>query len=293
MAKATSLKDVQLSMQGEESPAPSYVPTPEYGSGPQHQYLVFRLVDTSRKGDLYLNGVDEAKNPKTGRMERIYLIPGAASIWQSDLIDSIKDEKDILNKVKSLEFKGGVLRVLADDTLTLEWIRACRHLIDNPSRRSGSKFEFFEHNPAKAAQAAMKKELLELEMVMKAKDMEIDEVKKLAAFLGIVFFDELGGLKTDEGIRTELMLAAKRDPYRFQKYAGSREVTISYLVKRAILDARIDLGSTQGSAVWAGGGGIICRIPQGRGAQDYLVELALTNSDEGRTFVEQLSREVK
>lgn len=125
-------------------------------------------------------------------------------------------------------------------------------------------------------------------MVVKAKEMPIEKVKKLASFLGISFIDELGMAKGDEGVRTELMLRADNDPENFAKYFDSPEVDTAYMVKKAILDAKIDLHAQAGNAIWANGKGLIGKIPAGRKPYEYLTELAMTNSDEGRRFKEQL-----
>jgi hypothetical protein len=113
-------------------------------------------------------------------------------------------------------------------------------------------------------------------------------MKKLASFFNISFVDEIGMPKTDEGVRSELMLRADNNPEVFEKYIDSQEVEISYLIKRAILDAKIDLTGQHGNAIWANGKGFIAKIPAGRKPYEYLTELAMTNSDEGRKFKEQL-----
>ena len=70
-------------------------------------------------------------------------------------------------------------------------------------------------------------------------------------------------------------------------------VDIQYLVKQAIIEAKIDLTGQAGNALWAGGKGFICKIPVGRKPYEYLTELAMTNSDEGKSFKEQLQTLVK
>jgi hypothetical protein len=170
----------------------------------------------------------------------------------------------------------------------LEFARACRHNIGSKDRRTGSKYEFIEYDPIKQQEAALQKEYFEIEMVIKAKEMPVDKMKKLANFLGISFNDELGQYKGDDGIRRELIIHAKRNPKNFEKYIDSKEVEVAYLVKKAILDAKIDLTAQGGNAIWAGGKGFIAKVPIARKPLEYLTELAMTNSEEGRTFKEQL-----
>jgi len=255
----------------------------------QNGNIIYKLVDTKRKGRVYIDGIDDVINPKTGRQERIWLLSGANSIWSSELTEILQDKDYVRTNRRSLQFEGGILRVPRWDTLAIEFITNCRHFIDNPSRRTGSKFEFFEHNPQKQAKAALDREMLELDMATEAKVMPIDKAKKLASFFGIVFYDELGMPKADDAIRRELMLFAKRDPQRFKANIDSKEVEISYLIRRCILDAKIDLGGASGNITFANGG-FICKLPLSRKAPEYLLEFAMTNSPEGRSFLDELER---
>jgi hypothetical protein len=287
------LSDVQMSQGGQPEAIAiqqeiSNIAVQESKS-PESEYVIYKLVDTKRKGRVHIDGIDDdIFNPKTGKRERIWLLSGSSSIWSTDLVEQLKDKDWLRNNRRSIIFEGGIVRVPKWDERQLEFIKVCRHLIDNPSRRTGSKFEFFEYNPKKQQEAALAKEMLELDMAFAVKDMEMGKVKKLASFFGIVFYDELGEPKVDEGIRRELMLVAKRDPIHFKKHLESKEVEIAYLVKKAIIDNKIDLGGGNGNAIWAKNGGLIGKIPLSRKPHEYLIELAMTNSEEGRVFLEQL-----
>lgn len=250
------------------------------------KYHVFRLVK-KKKGRVYLDAVGEGVNPNTKRRERIWLINGADTIWQSELLKVYKDTELKQNRQLSPVFENGVLRVPSWDTLRLEYLR---HNLKNVKglRTGNGKFDYYEYDAAAEQATRHKKQLLKIEMVVKAKEMPIEKAKKLASFLGISFVDELGMPKGDEGIRTELMIKADNFPELFEKYIDSEEVDIQYLVKRAIIDTKIDLTGQNGNAVWSGGKGFICKIPVGRKPFEYLTELAMTNSDEGKKFKEEL-----
>lgn len=287
------LKDVEMSQSGHtDIPVSAYQEQsfiPEPPSTVEVKYTIFKLVDTKKKGRVYIDGIDDdILNPTTGKRERIWLLSGSSSIWSTDLVEQLKDKSWVRNNRRSLQFEGGILRVPHWDERALEFIRECRHFTDNPKRRSGSRFEFFEYNPKKQQELLLKKEELELDMAIAVKEMPIEKVKKLASFFGVLFNDELGEPKGDDGIRRELMLVAKRQPENFQKHLESKEVEIAYMVRKAITSNKIDLGGGNGNAIWAKNGGLIGKIPLSRKAHEYLVELAMTNSEEGRTFLEQL-----
>lgn len=257
------------------------------------EWKIFKLVDTKVKGRVYIDGIDDdVLNPITNKRERVWLLSGSSSIWSTELTEQLKDKDWLRTNRRSLQFEGGILRIPSWDQRALEFISVCRHLIDNPSRRSHSKHEFFEYNPAKQQQAALAKEMLEIEMAIKASQMDILQARKMASFFGIIFFDDLGQPKGDDGIRRELMLFAKRDPKRFQANLDSKEVEIAYLVRRAIIDAKIDLGGTGGNIQWANGGRI-AKMPMTRKPQEFLTELAMQKTDEGIAFLEQLQRVIK
>ncbi len=286
------LSDVQFSQQGEPKQEVEIPFVPQMETRVvQQEFVIFRLVGNKRKGRVYVDGIDDAVlNPKTQKRERIWLLNSADSIWQSDLVELIKDKDFLRRNRRSLLFESGVCRIPVWDDRALEFARACRHNIGSKDRRTGSKYEFIEYDPIKQQEEAIKKEYFEIEMVLKAKDMEVNKMKKVASFLGIAFNDDFGQYKGDDGIRRELIIAAKRNPKNFEKYIDSKEVEIAYLVKKGIMEAKIDLTAQGGNAIWAGGKGFIAKIPISRKPLEYLTELAMTNTEEGRGFKEQLEQ---
>lgn len=254
------------------------------------KYHIFKLVSNTRKGGVHVPGIDDVVNPKTNKMERIRLLAGVDTIW-------VKEQKDItadyvkMNQ-RNLSFVRGtkILRIPDYDHTALEFARLTRHNVGSPSNKTGSHFEFYEYNPAKEQEELLRKENLEIEMAILAKEMKADKMRKHAAFLGIRLIDDLGLPKTDDGLRREYMVYAKRNPEYFQRTVDSKEIEISWLVKRAILDSKIEIGREPGKIYWANGGGMICVVPKTENPERYLVNLALTNTEEGRNFKEQLQK---
>lgn len=255
--------------------------------------VIYKLVK-KKKGRLWLdNCCDNVKNPTTNKTERIWLFNGVDSIWNTDLENILKDKSryERARKGRDIVFVDGILRVRSDDALMIEFLD--RNTNNIGKRRTGSgKCDYYKYDPQQEQKERMDKQMLKINMVVKANEMPIESAKKLASFFGIAFVDEIGQVKSDEGIRTELMIKADSDPVTFQKYIDSKEVEISFLVKRAILDNKIDLGGEQRNAAWSKGGGFIAKIPSTRKAYEYLTELAMTNSDDGRRFKEQLETSV-
>ena len=258
---------------------------------PEVKNVIFKLVKKKR-GRLNLdNCCDNVINPTTKMPERIWLLNGARSIWDSELEHILKDKNRYeRGRVgRDIVFREGILMVRSTDVLMLQFLRANVHNVGK-SRAGSGKYDFYEYDPKQEQQDRMSKQLFKIEMVGKAKDMEIKAAKKLASYFGISAYDEIGQLKSDDGIRTELMIRADNDPVTFSKYVDSKEVEVAYLVKRGILDAKIDTNSGNGIARWANGKGEICKIPQGRKPYEYLTELAMTNSEDGKHFKTQLEQ---
>lgn len=282
-------KHVDYAMNGEPEyerlplPTENYLPVPQIES-PKQEMVIFKLVN-KKKGRLYLDGQDDVPDPVTGKVTRIRILSGVDSIWMKDQKELTQD---FINQAKrSLLFENEICRIPVWDTQQLEFARICRHNVQAPNRKSGSKYEFYEYDANVVAKRQLEKEMLEIEMAIVAKEQSVDQMKKHASFLGITFINELGRVKPDESIRAEYMIKAKRNPVHFKNTLGSKEVEVSYMVKVAIIDSKIDVGGSDGNIYWASGGQI-AKLPKGRNALEYLTELALTNSGDGKRFLEQL-----
>ncbi len=296
-----TLKNVQDSMNpNSEQTVSQKIDAGNFGGGsltieqpkPAKQgYVIFRLVRKKQRR-LHIDGIcNNALNPKTGKRERAYLIRGANSIWQSELGELVRDidkPSSYINKNRiSLDFEDGICRVPVDDENMLEFARVNSHNV-GPNRAGAGKYDYYEYDAQAEQVLRLEKQTKRINMIIRVKDMAEDKMKKLAAFVGVSFMDELGMPKGTEGIRAELMLKADVQADLLEKYIDSKEVEVQWMVRRAILDAKIDLTGQAGNALWSGGKGFIAKIPSTRKAHEYLTELAMTNSDEGRQFLEQL-----
>ena len=289
------LSDVQFSLNGEQKN------TEALSLGEQEivtelrqergiRYHIFKLLTNTRKGGVHVPGIDDVINPATGKMERIRLLSGVDTIW-------VKEQKDITpeyvrNNMRSLSFVRGtkILRIPEWDTTALEFARITRHNVGSPSNKTGSHFEFYEYDPAREQEEMFKREALELEMAILAKEMPAEKMRKHAAFLGLRLIDDLGLPKTDDGLRREYMVYAKRNPDYFQKTKDSKEIDIMWMIKRGILDSKIEIGREPGKIYWSNGGGLIGVMSKQDTPEKYLLNLALTNTQEGEAFRDQLKK---
>jgi len=207
----------------------------------------------------------------------------------------VKEQKEVTEdyvrqNLRSLHFIRGqkFMAIPKWDKTALEFARICRHNVGSPNNKTGSKWEFFEYNPQKQAEEALKNEMFEIEMITKAQQQTEDFMRKHASYLGIGLVDSFGFPKPADAIRREYIVYAKHNPKQFANTISSKEVEVSFLVRKALSEQLIDLGSVRGTAVWAKNMATICRLPPTGNPIEHLTALALTNSNEGRDFLQGL-----
>jgi hypothetical protein len=176
----------------------------------------------------------------------------------------------------------------------LEFIGLCRSNINSPNKTKAAKHQFFEWNPKQQQQELLKKRKFKLDAIKLALAQDdLSKVRKHCSFLGISMIDILGFPLTDEGVLDAYALFAEQEPDRFMNTINSPLINVSWMVKRAILDAKIDLGRQPNTACWSNGGGFICKVPDPSKATEYLIELAMLHTDEGKQFLMQLQENVR
>ena len=295
---ATSLKQVQESMgtlPKEETQILESSFT-DYGSGNEpaqpetveQKYVVFRLVKKKVRR-LTLDGIcHEVMNPKTNIPETIRLIRGASSIWTTELTELLKDKDYVSKNRMGLHFEDGICRVGIHELTKLEFARRNKNNVGKMRNGSG-KYDYYEYDAAEEQKMRHEKQMSRINLIQSISSMEEGKMVKLALFLGVKPYDEEVGLpKTPNGYRTELLIKADTQPEIVSRYLNAKEVEVAYLVRKAITDAKIDLGGQTGNVMWAGSGGHIAKIPSHRKPLEYLTELAMTNSQDGKQFKEQL-----
>lgn len=236
-------------------------------------YKVFKLTDTGKKGKYHMEGIDDVWDPDKKKMVRIRLLRGFPSIYMED--QKNLEPQFISSNRRSLVFDARILRVPDYDTSAIEFLQKCNSNVDNPNKKGTRKLTFFEWNPQRQAEVERKKRLDRIEAIKFATMATVEDMRKHANYLGINATDDLGFPKSDDAMRNDYELYAESQPTKFMQSAGSREVEVAFVVKKAILDSKIDLTAKAGSAYWANDGGFICRIPSGVKPQDYLVEYAM------------------
>lgn len=295
-----TLKDIQFSMNGEPEETvktidADYVPESKMqssiGDGDQNGLVCFKLAKKN-VGGVYIQPIDYVINPKEPEkgLQMIRLLKGVPSIWA-------KDQKDIPeNKVgKLMEFiewpKGSrFMFVQKQDKAKLEFMQLCCHNRLNPNRTKESKTEFFLYDPEIAAKEKLALQMKEIEMFMKAQAQPVEKMKKHLFYLGgKLTHDITGAPKSDESLRMEYLLKAKQNPIEFEKSFDAKEVDIYYKIRQVIIDGKLDISRNDGRIYWGSNGAVACNMPKTeKDPIQYLTQLALTNSKEGKDFKDKL-----
>lgn len=256
---------------------------------PVQKFVLFKLKNVNKRGGVYIPHIDDVKNPTTGKIERIRLLSGVETIWLSEQKHITEDYAR--QNVRNIEFPRGVkvIQIHEDDRTMLDFMRLSNSNIGNKNRIRGSKFEFFEFDPAAAEREAMEREMKELEMAIEASKLDDTQVRKIAVFIRVQMHNEVGEPKSIEGLKREVVLFAKRNPSVFERLITTQqtEVDIAYIIRKSISEMLIDVATFPGKAVWSAGG-TIGMVPKGSDPVKVLTELALTNTEEGRLFKEHL-----
>jgi len=291
--KAIGLADANFSQQGEvkvqrQNDEAAQAMQESFSSNTATTFKIFKLSDTKKNGRYHMEGIDDVWNEKKGRMERIRLLRGYPSIWVED--QKGLEKSFVEQNRRSLIFDRRVLRVAEYDVEALEFLNLCNANLDNPNKKGTRKITFFQWNPQRTAELERAKRVAKVEAIKYASLASEEEMRKHCNFLGITFTDELGMPKSMDALRNDYELYAEAQPNKFMQSAGSKEVEIAFIVKRALIDNKIDTTTKRGSAYWSNNGGFICKIPADKKPQNYLVEFAMFPQDEGKAFLEQLRK---
>jgi len=298
----SSLRDIQYAMHGEpksEAGEYEYKPKPQYKAKPKKDtgFVLFKLIKNNRSGGVYIPNIDYAIDERTITPEKPYgngpemirLLRGVNTIWAKE--QTGLDKAFITKNARWIEWPAGTrfLSVPAHDVTKIEFMRMARHNTKNANRIAGSKTEYFEYDPTEVAKERLQKEQKEMLAIVTANQVPFEKMKKHAFFLRISLTNEIGMPKDDQQLRPDYMLAAKRDPMRFLDTIDSPEVEVSFLVRAAIIENKIDISRNDGRIYWAGGG-MICSCPKSDQATDVLVDYALSKTEGSEDFLEKLKR---
>ena len=244
--------------------------------------VVFRLVHKT-KGTALILGIQDVINPKTQTVERMRLLTGRREVWLSE---QEKIPQNYINSnLRQFKFEKGTLRVPVKDTQALDFLRK------SPFNKKsvdfvGGRLEFFEWDPAEQAKERSAKRDLRLKAIIQASQTPFEELKKHAAYLKVSIRDEYGYPKAEGTLRSDYIELAELNPQLFLNTFGTRQVELSFTLRKAIDENKIVLGD---HINWGAGGLIMTTIP-GKSHIDSLLDFATSETPESKDFLSRLEQ---
>jgi len=258
--------------------------------------VILKLMNP-QQGNVYCPVYAEnVKNPKTGNYDTVRLLKGVYTIWQSE--QTTVTEQYAKRNRRSFVFHSFLdgngntqssCTIFANDVTAIEAVKYLPANMDSEQPNRGSKFSFYEYNPTKQAEEQLSNQRLMVSAMQKAFTVDESQMRKHAWYLGVPLADEMGQTKGVDLLRQDYALKAQQQPKVFLDTLESPLVHVSFAVKKALSDGKIDLGRQVGTAHWSNGG-FICKIPSNQKAADYLVELAMLPTEDGILFKDQLEK---
>lgn len=201
----------------------------------QNAPLVFFLLNNLSPETWSLAQKDVlVKNPNTGFLEKIYYIPGATTIWHSEL----EKQGDILKnyKKKSIYFVEGTLSVQPDDLILIEYLKS------HPD--FGVKFSLVDKNAS--AQKDIDKADLITKAVMSLQGNTLD-IKTV----GLLVFGESVLTLEDKEIEAMVKQSAISNPQAIvDAYSDKGEWKYKKVVALALSKGIIRINATKTAVLW-------------------------------------------
>lgn len=219
----------------------------------------------------------------TNRMARI--IRGHSSIW-------VDEQKDIEQKYAdrnkpNLTFVNGQLVIPATDANVVKFLllrsdfEGCKH----PAVNRKTRYKLI--NTELDASKRLEKEKIIKDAYDKAWEASMDDLLPHAKYLGISMTNDKGLEKSPDDLRADYVNKAKAQPDLFLRTFNNPKVKMYGLVRKAFESDIIVY--VDGQAIWNDTKVVICQVPHGKSAPDYLSELMLTKEGlDLRTRLENL-----
>ena len=252
---------------------------------------IFILSNDKRQGTVQLDVEEDVIDPKTNKPRRMRLLRGAPSIWFDEKPPSVYPKEYVNKNVLSLDFNKGVCIVPVNDPLRIQAAELTNRNVatkkKNGAMAKTKDIYFYEWNPAEINKASIAEENDVIKAMQLAMTVPVNEMIPHASYLNIPTSDEQGVPFDDDAMRTAYIRMAKNNATKFLKSIQSPVVKIAHMIRKGVREGQIDLGTQPGAAYWVDGG-FICALPEGRDAEEYLTEYAMTFGDKSEEFASQL-----
>ena len=248
---------------------------------------IFLLSNDKRQGTVIIDLEEEVIDPSTGKTRAMRLLRRAPSIWLDEQSAAQFPAAYVAKNVLTVTFTKGKCIIPMHEKLKLQAMDLSNRNTGNKKRIGAKDIYFYEWNPLVENAKAIKEEDMVIKAMQLAMTTPLEEMIPHAAYLNIQFVDEQGVEFDENALRAAYIRKAKNEADKFLKSVHSPVVKMTFLVKKAIANGRIDLSQQPGTAYWQDGG-FISVIPEGKEADEYLVQFGMTHGDANIAFANQL-----
>jgi hypothetical protein len=250
-------------------------------------YVVFCLKEERPQGQLIMEGrCLNVLNPHTKKRDNLRLLRGVPTCWESEQKDLPKDYEKT-NQL-TVDFAANLISVPREEPHVIEFLRNHKQNINSVNFNAHS-FHFYEYDTevlAKEEEQKMQDQMKAGELAFSTKSEEI--VKHLGYLGGNLIDEKTGFQKSPQSLKADYFQFSQKHPKKFLETYNSPFVNLTYVVKKAITDSKIDLHKVPGTAHWADGG-FICTLTPKKNAATCIVEFAMSISNESKDFMNRLN----
>lgn len=189
--------------------------------------------------------VDVIFDDKTQTQREIRYIPGEKSIYKDE-----QSVKEMPRKRSEIIFKDGWRVVQPQETLLLDYLRACNYNIHKKNRMPETTALFKEYRPEQLAQENLEKEELDVKARAAVFNMNFEDMMVLAKGLG------LNTNREAAEIRHDLLYRAKNNPSKFLADMSSKNTKRKWAVLEAVDSNIIQIDKKTCTVKWTDGGTI-------------------------------------
>jgi hypothetical protein len=222
--------------------------------------------------------LDVIFDEKTQKQREIRFIPGEKSIYKDE-----QSVKDMPHKRSEIIFKDGWKMVYPQETLLLEYLKACNFNAGTKNRMPGTTVLFKEFKPEVISQDFLDKEELDVKARATVFNMKFEDMIVLAKGLGLNTNREAAEIKHD------LLIRAKNNPSKFLADISSKNTKRKWAVLEAVDADIINIDKKTCTIKWSDGG-VIFQSALGADIVEDFAEFTM-NIEDGRNIFDRIQRQ--
>lgn len=222
--------------------------------------------------------VDVIFDEKLGIQREIRYIPGEKTIYKDE-----QATKEMPRKRSEIIFIDGWKVVQAQETLLLDYLRACNYNSSKKDRMPGTNALFKEFKPETMAQESLDREEMDVKARATVFNMDFNDMVVLAKGLGMNVNRQAAEIKHD------LLIRAKNNPTKFLADITSKNTKRKWAILEAVDANIIQIDKKSCTIKWSDGGTIF-QSALGADIVEDFAEFTM-NMEDGRNIFDRMQKQ--